>query len=277
MSPPSDLRDDPVALRSSVACAFFRRIMRREVARSFRALRLAEPGAPNLPDGRAVIVFSNHPSWWDPAVFILLAEQAFPGRLPFGPMEAGQLERYRIMRRVGVFGVDTATRGGATRFLDVSTRLLSDPHRMLWVTAQGRFADPRQRPLELRGGVARLLARIPGAVGVPLALEYPFWSEKRPEALAAFGRPVELSADQPRGAGAEAVEQALEATMDRLATLSAARDPAAFRTVVDGARGIGGVYGAWWRVKAAVQGVPYRPDHLPDAGGVGGGREARPT
>ena len=43
------------------------------------------------------------------------------------------------------------------RFLEVSTRLLADPNRMLWVTAQGRFADPRLRPLGLRGGVAHLV------------------------------------------------------------------------------------------------------------------------
>ena len=46
---------------------------------------------------------------------------------------------------------------------------------------------PATRPVRLRPGLAHLARRVPGATIVPLALEYPFWDERTPEALCRFG------------------------------------------------------------------------------------------
>jgi 1-acyl-sn-glycerol-3-phosphate acyltransferase len=73
-----------VALRSPAMCRFFAEVMDRQMRRSFRAVRLARPGAPRLPEGRPVVVYSNHPSWWDPAFFIVLAPRLFPDRESYG-------------------------------------------------------------------------------------------------------------------------------------------------------------------------------------------------
>lgn len=256
------MEDDPVALRSERMVRFFGGVMRRQMARGFRAVRLARPGVPDLPAGAPLVVYANHPSWWDPALFMVLQGALFAGREGYGPMEAEALERYGFMKRIGIFGVDPGTRAGAARFLKVGAHVLSDPARMLWMTAQGRFADPRERPASMRPGLAHLLARVPGALAVPLAVEYPFWTEKRPEALCAFGPPL-----RPEGRPAEAhaaLEAALEAAQDALAAGAMARDPAAFRPVLGGARGVGGIYGAWSRGRAALSGRRHDPDHVSD-------------
>ena len=254
--------DDPIALRSPRMCRFFRMVMHRQMARSFRAVRLRRPGVPDLPDGAPVVVYSNHPSWWDPAFFMVLTTTLFPDRQGFGPMEADALERYGFMKRIGIFGVESGTRAGAVRFLRVGERILSDPNRMIWMTAQGRFADPRERPVILQRGLAALMARVPGAVAVPLAMEYPFWTEKTPEALAAFGTPLR------EVGGAEAWQSALAdglaETMDDLARDASARDPGRFLRVQAGRAGVGGVYGAWSRARAALTGARYSPDHEAD-------------
>ncbi|MBP1804903.1 lysophospholipid acyltransferase family protein [Rubellimicrobium aerolatum] len=242
---------------------FFAGVMARQMAGAFRAVRLARPGVPELPEGRPVIVYTNHPSWWDPAFVIVLHSRLFPGREGYGPMEAAMLERYGFFRRIGLFGVEEG-RVGAARFLATSGAILADPRRMLWVTAQGRFADPRERPLGLRPGVAHLMARVPGAVAVPLALEYPFWSEKRPEALAAFGTPQEGGGDA--AAWGPRLEAALGATCDRLAALAQARDPGAFGNVLAGKAGVGGIYGAWQRLRALARGERHVPDHMAEGG-----------
>ena len=254
------LADDPVALRSPAMCRFFARVMDRQVRGAFRAVRLLAPGPPDVPADAPLVVYANHPSWWDPALFIVLTTRLFPNRESYGPMEAEALERYRFMRRIGLFGVDPGTRAGAARFLKVGAHVLSRPDRIMWMTAQGRFADPRERPVELRPGLAHLLARVPDAVALPMAVEYPFWSEKRPEALAAFGEPIRHEGD-PAGTEA-ALARGLTATMDRLAEAAATRDPARFGTVFGGARGVGGVYGLWSRARAAVKGRNYDPDHV---------------
>lgn len=249
-----------VAARSPAMCRFFVAVMRREMGRGFRAVRLARPGPPVLAADRPVVVYSNHPSWWDPAFYIVLSNHLFPEREGYGPMEAEALERYRFMKRIGIFGVEAGSRRGAATFLRTGAAILADPKRMLWVTAQGRFADPRARPLGLRPGVSRLLAMTPRAVAVPLAFEYPFWSEKRPEALARFGAPLEAE----EAARPERLEAALERTMDALAEDAAARDPGRFADVLAGRAGIGGVYDAYRRASAALGGRRFRPEHQPE-------------
>ncbi|EKE43825.1 hypothetical protein OCGS_2159 [Oceaniovalibus guishaninsula JLT2003] len=253
--------DDPVALRSPAMCRFFEAVMRRQMAAGFRAVRILRPGLPDL-NGRPAVVFANHPGWWDPVFFIVLQRMLMPAREGYGPIDATALERYGFMRRIGIFGVEQGTPRGAARFLRVGRALLSDPARTIWMTAQGRFADPRERPPAIRPGLAHLMARVPGAVAVPLAMEYPFWSEKRPEALAAFGSPL-----GDRGSAADwqaALEDGLTATQDRLAQAAMARDPARFTTLLGGKRGVGGVYGAWSRLRAATGARRYDPDHLPE-------------
>ena len=73
--------------------------------RHFHAVRLSRSGQPRPVPGRPLIVYSNHPSWWDPALYILLAAGLFPGRPSFGPMEANALGRYGLLERLGVFGI----------------------------------------------------------------------------------------------------------------------------------------------------------------------------
>lgn len=255
--------DDPVARRSAALTWYFTGVMRRQIRRNFRALRMARPGLPALPENAPLIIYSNHPSWWDPAVYIVLADALFPGRHGFGPMDADALDRYRFMRRIGIFGVTRGTRSGAARFLRTASHVLADPQRMLWITGQGSFVDARARPVALQPGIAHVMARLPGATAVPLALEYPFWSEKQPEALVAFGSPV-VADGRSAEALTTALSQALGAAQDDLAARAMSRDPAAFRRLVGGRVGVGGIYGGWLALRALLGRRDFVPDHLPD-------------
>lgn len=253
---------DPVRLRHRGLVAFFSLVMARQMASSFRAVRLAKPGLPDLPPDRPVVVFSNHPSWWDPAFVIVLHPRLFPGRQGYGPIDAAMLSRYGFFRHIGMFGVEQDSPRGAALFLSTSRAILSDPRRMLWITAQGRFADPRERPLMLRSGIAHLMARMPEAVALPLALEYPFWSEKRPEALACFGAALDGRLGGDARDWALRLETALTETADRLAGLAQARDPQGFTNLMAGRSGVGGIYGLWQHVRSLARGERHSPDHI---------------
>ena len=265
--PPPACEGEPevVGLRSPGMMRFFERVMRRQMRRAFHGVRLAEPGVPDavrrLSPERPLIVYCNHPSWWDPAFAMVMIPRQFAGRACFGPIEAAMLRRYRFMRRLGLFGVEPGTRAGAATFLQTSRAVLSEPSRMLWVTAQGRFTDPRARPVALRPGVAHLMASLPGAVALPVALEYPFWDESRPEALARFGRPLE-------GGGSardwhRRLEEGLTEAMDALAGDAARRDPSPFRELLRGQAGVGGIYDVWRRTRALARGEQFSPAHGP--------------
>jgi 1-acyl-sn-glycerol-3-phosphate acyltransferase len=255
---------DVIAARSPALCSFFGSVMRRQMRRHFHAVRVAKAGLPRLPQGRAAIVYSNHPSWWDPALFMVLNTTLLRNRKGYGPMEAAQLERYRFMRRIGVFGIEPGTRRGAAAFLRTTAAILADPESVLWITSEGAFADPRLRPVRLRPGTAHLMARHEGVLAIPLALEYPFWTERLPEALCRFGEPLQgdrgsVASWQPR------LEEGLAATMDALAADAVARDPGRFELVLEGRKGVGGFYDLLRRARAVARGEQFDPEH--------GGRE----
>jgi 1-acyl-sn-glycerol-3-phosphate acyltransferase len=235
-----------------------RRYARGYLAKHFHALRLSRAGrVPEVGPG-PLIVALNHPSWWDPVLGLILSED-FSGRVPIAPIEAAALEHYPILGRIGLFGVEPGVRG-AREFLRVGAAVLADPGSALWVTAQGRFADPRERPVRILPGVGHLASRTPGAVVVPLALEYVFWGERTPEALAHFGRPIRLEyASAAEWTGH--IEVGLESAQDTLARAAIARDPAAFEVVVAGRAGVGGVYDLWRRARAAIGGLRFRAEH----------------
>jgi 1-acyl-sn-glycerol-3-phosphate acyltransferase len=225
-----------------------------------------------VPDGPLVVVL-NHPSWWDPLVGLALAE-LFPDRAHYTPMDADALRRYRIFERLGVFGIEPGTMRGAKEFLLTSRAILARPATALWITAQGRFADARERPPDVQPGVAHLAHRLERAVILPLALEYPFWEERYPEALARFGQAivVERGADRTVQEWHTCIEEALASTQDALACESQRRDPAAFDTLVGGKAGVGGVYDCWRWLRARLLGAPFRAEHgaegvLPAPGG----------
>jgi len=254
---------DPAALRSPALVRFFGRVMGRSMARAFRAVRVARPGVPELPPGRPAIVYANHPSWWDPALFILLGTRCWPERQGFGPIEASQLKRYPFFRRIGLFGVEPGDARAGVGFLATAQRLLSSPGRMLWITAQGAFTDPRVRPVAIRGGLPHLAARLPDAVLVPLAVEYPFWTESRPEALCRFGPLIDAGTTGPLSPAAwqALLEERLARTMDALAADAVARDAGAFTTLVEGTAGVGGVYDLWRRARAWAGGRSFEAAH----------------
>jgi hypothetical protein len=53
----------------------------------------------------------------------------------------------------------------------------------------------------------------------------------------------------------------LEETQDALACDAMSHDPARFETVLTGSAGVGGVYDAWRRVRAAARGERFVAEH----------------
>jgi 1-acyl-sn-glycerol-3-phosphate acyltransferase len=247
--------------RSPALVALFGRYMCRYVARRVHGVRLARGTLPVLTPDRPAIIYTNHPSWWDPALFMVLATVLFGDRHSFGPMDAAALAKYRFMTRIGLFGIEPETPKGAAKFLRTGVGLLAQPNTLLWITAEGMFTDPRARPVRLRPGLAHLARRVEGVSIVPLALEYPFWTESTQEALLRFGPVMTGDAGRSVSEWNAALEAALTTAMDALAADAISRDPARFEAVLSGRAGIGGVYDLWRRARAAVRGERFRAEH----------------
>jgi len=263
---PSPRRDAPLptALRSPRLVGFFSAYFARYLKRHLNGLRLARWGEPALPPGAGpVVVYTNHPGWWDAAIYILVGRELFPALEGYAPISSVMMGRYGFFGRIGGFGIDLETGRGAAAFLRACRDILSRPDRLLIVAAQGRFSDVRERPLGLKPGIARLPEIAPGAIFLPMAIEYSFWSERGAEALIAFGPArtgTELAA-LPRGDRRDRLETALTDTLDRLSLDVQSRDPARFRSLLEGRPGVGGVYDRWRKLTAALGGRRFDPAH----------------
>ena len=192
---------------------------------------------------------------------VVLSER-FAGYRHYAPIDARALRQYRVFEPLGFFGVEPTTEGALT-FLKTGTAILSEGNNALWVTVQGQFTDPRQRPVLIRPGVGHLLRRLQGAVVLPLAIEYPFWQERYPEALAYFGAPmvVDRGREHPVEAWMSRIEVGLTAAMDALALEAQSQGADRFDTVAGGSVGVGGVYDLWRRLKAALAGRRFLQGH----------------
>jgi phytoene desaturase len=247
--------------RSEWRVRLFTRHFRRWMGRNFHAVRLARAGRPAELGGRPLVVVLNHPSWWDPLMGMVLAEQ-FAGYHHYVPIDARALKRYRLFEPLGFFGVDS-TPEGALAFLRTSAAILAQPRHALWLTAQGQFTDPRRRPVQLRPGAGHLLRRLKDAVILPLAIEYPFWQERYPEALAHFGTPLFVTDGREHTAEAwsERLQDGLTDALDALAADAASQDAARFEVLLGGNVGVGGLYDLWQRFKALWRGRQFSGSH----------------
>lgn len=229
--------------------------------RSRFASLLVAGAIPRPGAGQGVLLYTNHPSWWDPAVFATLQTKLFKDRPGFGPIEARALSTYPFLNRAGFIGLDPEEPASIRRFLQQARSILKRGG-VFWITAQGRFADVRERPLAIRPGVAHLAASCRTALIVPVALEYVSGAGSRSEIAVLFGTPLEAGEGLRPSSLTATLEAALEETMDLLAERVVAGEFSGFEAVF-GRRderddGPGGVYALFRRLITGLASVGRR-------------------
>ena len=242
----------------------FGRYARHYISRSFHAVRLSRAGCPPVASDQPLVIFLNHPSWWDPLLCLFLAQRFFPDRKHYAPIDARALARYRFFTHLGFFGVTPGTRQGARTFIQTSQAILQ--HRSetaLWLTPEGQFADPRQRPVRMQSGMRYLVQHLRAAIYVPLALEYPFWEERFPEVLVRFGAPIQLGPEAQHGIKSDVglLARQLQETQDELTREACQRQLDEFDIILRGREGMGGIYAAWCGLRGRLWGEQFQRTH----------------
>jgi 1-acyl-sn-glycerol-3-phosphate acyltransferase len=234
---------------------------RRFVRRHFHTVRISGDFA--VQEDLPVVVYCNHPSWWDLMMVILLAEQLMPRRSHYAPVDSDALEKYKMFKRLGFYGIDQNHRRGARDFLRISEAILDSPRSALWITPQGRFADVRERPLGFERGLGKLATRCKAAVFVPVAMEYTFWEERLPETLIWVGQPtlVEGAHAMDDRALSCLFEHNLGEAQDHLAAAAVRRDVQPFKTILQGKGGVSGIYDGWRSLIAKIRGEAFSSNH----------------
>lgn len=243
--------------------ALFEFYLRWYLGRHFHALRIANSERFPREVPGPLIIYLNHPSWWDPLTCIMVSRRFLPQADHYAPMDEAALARYGFFAKLGLFPVELDTPRGAMQFLRSATEVLSTPNSVLWLTPQGKFADVRVDPLVFKDGLASLLSRLPSAILLPLAIEYVHWDERLPEILVNPGNPIRIRhGDKLEDADMNAIlTAALSSAQQELASLAITRNAAHFEPILDGGAGIGIFYDLWQRLRSGARGQRYEPEH----------------
>jgi len=243
--------------------------------RKFSAVRFERSSLERLRSfaagGGPMVMLGNHQSWWDPLVAVLVTGEVIPDRKMLAVMDASELERFGIFRRLGVFGLDPddpASQGVMVSYLE---RLFArDSSQAFWITPQGRFTDVRS-PIRLRPGAAAVAARLEGVRVGCVHMDYVFWNEPKPELLIRFeeaGVPDRLSTT----GWLRTMTAAMERNRDACGALAMARDAEPFVTIAGrGGAGASGVYGAWLRIRGRGGELGAKRADAAGGGRLGGG------
>jgi len=256
-----------VARYSPWLMGWFQWYLRRYLPKHFHAVAVARQSIPQIDGTQPLVVYLNHAAWWDPLVALVVAHQVFPQHKVYAPFDAAAISRYPLFERLGFFGVDQDSRRGAAEFLKTAAGALESPGGSLWLTPEGKFCDPRDRQTILEPGLAHLAAKLAAensdAVIVPMAMEYPFWEERLPEALIKLGPTIRIKehAEYNKQQWQDLLECGLRQTQDELAGLSMQRDSEAFELLLVGRTGVGGMYEWLRRAASALTGRPYQSNH----------------
>lgn len=239
------------ARRRRLSASIFSWWVGRMFRKRFHALRVASGTLEHLraldaAPGPSMVLLS-HSSWWDPLIGLILCRRVTPGRLPIAPMQLDQLRKFKVLRSLGMFGLDPdrpESLGAMVRHVREECR--REPRTTLWITPQGEFADVRA-PVRVRPGAAAVAAELEGVRVVAIAIELAFWTDRRPEVLLRV-TPVTAGTSTLMG-WQRAIQSAMEQNAAELARLVIARDPAAFELLVGG-RGAAThpVYDLWLRL-----------------------------
>ncbi|QDT39295.1 lysophospholipid acyltransferase family protein [Stratiformator vulcanicus] len=250
-------------------CRLFLRYLRGYFPKHFHALRIQYENREAIPTSGPVVCFINHAGWWDPLTAFQYNRFLFPQRFAFAPIDATALERYPFLGKIGLFGIDAHSPRGAVQLLKTAGAIFERPDASLWITPQGRFCDPRERPIRFERGLGHLAKGTRGLTLIPVAIEYCHWNERLPELLVRVGDPVKSptsddgTTDLPLDTDAwtAELEHRLEATMDRLAVDAIARDKSRFEVVQAGRSGVSSLYDPVRRAIAWMKGKRYAAEH----------------
>lgn len=243
----------------------FHRFLSPLLKRHFHAVAIERESLAQLRviNEQPLIVYANHPSWWDPLIAHFLNRTLFPSRQFYAPIDADALEQYRVFAKLGFFGVQMDSSQGAAAFLKQSRMILGSPTNALWLTPEGRFADVRDESAELMPGLSHLCNKMDAGFAIPLALEYVFWEERLPVCLVRLGDALAIHdhADWSKSLWSEHLTGHLRDAQQTLAELAIARSSEPFENLLRGRAGGGLIYDSFRRAKSLVTGKPFRAAH----------------
>lgn len=230
---------------------------KRMIQRSFHRVMLHKEGLETIQSATQhngpLIVSASHASWWDPLFALRLAEAFVPDRTLCAPIEMQQYERFGILRKLGLFGIDQHHAEALPKMIQhVQERVSVHPNLLFCITPQGEFSDVR-RPIRIRPGVAAVAAALPGARVLALCGEYTFWQDRKPEVFW-HARVCDKDNENTTSGWHRVIRKTMRQTADELAEQVISRDTSAFTSLPDeknnrSRTAVNPLYDVWLRLR----------------------------
>ena len=222
--PPTKLRNRKEKQRKAENVRFWTwladRVLFRMLSHRFYALRIKNLKAfEERRDTRyPSILYATHNNWWDGIVGYNLMRRAFKVRVR---MMIEEMNRFPLLAKAGAFPINKASAQEAMKALKYIVDDLKEPDMGFWIFPQGIVRPPNYRPMEFQTGmayVAQNVAKKHGGVNlIPVAVNYTFLREDRPECLAEVGEPIVITQENckfDRHAFTEKLQKEFEALCD---------------------------------------------------------------
>ncbi len=164
------------------------------------------------------IFFAPHCNWWDGTVLYNITHRICRKEIR---IMIEELNRFPLLQRAGAFSVNKKSAQSAMQAIKYSIELLGDLRNILCLFPQGIIRPPHYRPIEFQTGLAYIAQNAVKKYGkvnlVPLAIDYVFLRDNRPEVIVKFGKNIALTdANSDRKELTRQLEDALRDTCDHL-------------------------------------------------------------
>jgi 1-acyl-sn-glycerol-3-phosphate acyltransferase len=128
-----------------------------------------------------------------------------------------ELNRFPLLRRGGAFNVNKKSPQASMQALKYSIDILEDLNNILYIFPQGIIKPPNYRPIEFQSGLAYIAEKAAKKYGkvalLPIAVNYMFLRDNRPEVLVEFGDLIEVVDDT---ADRKTLASTLATTLEKL-------------------------------------------------------------
>lgn len=186
-----------------------------------------------------LIIYANHPSWWDGYMMALLQQTLLPSPLKlFLMMDETQLRRFPFFSWCGAFSINLDERKQTLRSLHYITQILRNATpSALVIFPQGAIVPNDQRPLRIMPGMAHMVQQLGGAWLYPIAMRYEFRGEQHAEAFLRLG-PLWWAAPDTKPTLTHTIAQHLVTSVDALRDACISEQLDDFRILMHGKPGI---------------------------------------
>ena len=168
---------------------FFNMLQNRFYAFRYRGEENYFDGDTNVP----TILFAPHCNWWDGIVLYNTTHRIFHKEIR---LMVEELNRFPLLRRGGAYSVNKKSPQSAMKALQYSVDVVGDIRNMLCIFPQGIIRPPHYRPIEFQTGLSYIAENAVKRYGkvnlIPMAIDYAFFRDNRPEVIVEFGKRIEM-------------------------------------------------------------------------------------